>query len=84
MSGSTKARALLIYKEQTKLLANWPDRASTASGAGSVSPVIGLIEPDGSRLDNATFALFIAAFLVLFSWSAVLHYAARRALKGLR
>jgi len=86
MSGSMApaARATLIYNEQTKPLANAVDRASTVLGVGSVFPVINLIKPDGGHLDPATTATFVAAFLILFFWSVVLHYAARRALRRLR
>lgn len=84
MSGSTTARSVMIYNEQTKLLANALDRASTALGVGSVFPVINLVKPDAGHLDMATTVTFSAAFLVLSFWSIALHYAARRILRGLR
>lgn len=84
MSGSTTGRGALIYNEQTKLLANALDRASTALGVGSVFPLITLARPAASGSDASIIGLFSAAFLVLASWSVVLHLAARRVLRGLR
>jgi hypothetical protein len=86
MSGTATptARATLIYNEQTKLLANALDRASTALGVGAIFPLVGLIKPADGHLNDATVFLFSAAFLVLAFWSGVLHYTARRVLRGLR
>jgi len=74
----------MIYNEQTKLLANALDRASTAVGVGAVFPLITLVTPSAGQVDGWTVGQFVASFLVFAFWSIVLHYSARRVLRGLR
>jgi hypothetical protein len=84
MSGSTTSRSVMIYNEQTKLLANALDRASTAVGIGGIFPLIDLAKPPTGQIDSAAVILFAGSVVVFGFWSIVLHLAARRVLRGLR
>jgi hypothetical protein len=69
-----------VANEQTKLLANALDRASTAVGIGAVFPLINVI----NQVEGANPGLFIISFLIFGFWSVVPHYIARPILTGLR
>ncbi|PPQ35845.1 hypothetical protein [Rhodopila globiformis] len=86
MSGlrTSAERAILIYNERTKLIANAYDRASTVIGAGSFLPLINLSKPsDGTITAPAIFQFALSALFFAF-FAGVLHLLARRALRGLR
>jgi hypothetical protein len=74
----------MIYNEQTKLLANALDRASTAVGIGGVFPLINLAKPTTGQMDSTTVGLFAGSVVIFGFWSIMLHLAARRVLRGLR
>jgi hypothetical protein len=84
VSGTTNAaRQTLIYNEQTKLIANALDRASTVVGAGSVWPLINLAKPSSRPVDGAALLQFLFGVAFFLFFAGVLHYLARRALRGL-
>lgn len=79
MSDTNSARTTLIRNEQTKLLANALDRASTTLGAGTLFPLWQLYRNDAGH--PVLYELSAGGFI----FGAVgLHWLARRVLRGLR
>jgi hypothetical protein len=77
MSGTTE-RAILVSSEQTKLIANALDRASTVIGAGTLLPLWQVHKGDLTPWPYAA-----SAYIFVFS-ALLLHMGARRVLRGLR
>ena len=73
-------REKLIRNEQTKLLANAIDRASTAVGVSSLLPLWQLSAGGG---DDHVIIFAVSAYIFINS-AFVLHWIARRVLRGLR
>jgi hypothetical protein len=84
MSGPATGPAVLVYNEQTKLLANALDRASTALGAGSVFPLINAWQASQGQTAGSRVWLFAASAYIFLFCALLLHLAARRVLKVLR
>lgn len=85
MSGSATAREVLIGNEQTKLLANALDRASTALGAGSILPLVNLWRSAFSSGSSIFPAWLLAASAgAFFLIAIVLHFTATRVFGDLR
>lgn len=75
MSGTVTPRTVLIPDEQTKLLANAMDTASSALGAGSILPLVNIrrttfaANPGGypvSALAGSAVAFILIAFVLHF------------------
>ena len=72
----------LVHNERTKLLANALDRASTAClTVGVLAPVAAALYSMGNMSPSWVLILTTLSWLAA---AAVLHYAARRALGGLK
>jgi hypothetical protein len=86
MSGSRTSaeRAILIYNERTKLIANAFDRASTVMGAGSFLPLVNLSKPGNGAMTAQVMIQFALSALFFIFFAGLLHLLAQRALKGLR
>ena len=78
------ARQTLIQNEQTKLLANALDRASTAVGVGSIWPLINISRPSAAPINLGIFVQFLAGVCFFLFFAIVLHLQAKRVLRGLR
>jgi hypothetical protein len=74
----------LVENEQTKLLANALDRASTAClTIGIATPLAGYVYNVGGFRVSVTMLELVLGFVTWIAVAIGLHYLARRVLKGL-
>jgi hypothetical protein len=79
MSNTSDAATTLIKNEQTKLMANAIDRASTGLGISSLFPLWQL----SSGTEHRSLLFGASAYIFLFA-AFVLHMVAQRVLRRLR